>query len=819
MHRCGTIRRTAAAVCLAGACTMLGGAEPERVIPLPNGGFEQGLEGWRIEEAEPHLSTLERELAASGQASLRIRDAETTRGSGAVSSRVPFRGAAMLEVRGQVYRVSGDGLGVYVRQYDAEGRCISGESHIAGLGGNTRAWEPFALAFVTLPECEALELFLHSYGAARVEACLDDLHFAVLAVPAEPPWPGGYKLRPDETARLTAADVAGPDGLVYPDWTRCGVDGGIPDVAAAARIEEFGGAADDDRDDAAALERACAAVGRRGGGAVVLAAGVYHLDRPVTIRASGVVVRGAGRDRTRVIFRYALPPEGICFYTPKAGQTLGRAGAVEVHAVPEGLQALRLFVGDTRVQEWKRGPHSGNTFWMRASGSAVFRAQNEGRAALRAEAEYSGGQVRTAAIEVTLDADAPASPMPVSSGVLHFAGGDLGPPIPLAEDGPRGSTELVLTSAAELAPGDRILIDGPATPRWKALTRNRCPWGTYRQYAVRVVSVAGSRIALEQPLRIDFPTADGSTVRKQNAIDWCGVEDMTLEQTQNLWISTIEFNNAWNCWVRGVRVVRTGRFPVQANRGKWCEVRDCIFEEAWFKGGGGTAYAGWQNAWDCLMDGVETFGYRHAPLVQWAAAGCVIRNGVFHDSDGQWHAGWTHENLFENCVIESRTGNGGYGYGLWASPPEDTAHGPNGPRNVVYGCDIRSERAGLWMGGMNENWLVLHNRFVVDKGPGVFAKTASFDHIIAGNVFVLHDASAPMVELQTPDCVGVEARQNAVYGGSGRVCSGLGRLAVDEDNLFHPLPAELPSPPRPAVPSIFQWQRDHVKRARVLPVR
>ena len=311
----------------------------------------------------------------------------------------------------------------------------------------------------------------------------------------------------------------------------------------------------------------------------------------------------------------------------------------------------------------------------------------------------------------------------------------------------------------------------------------------------------------------------GSAVRKVTPIEWCGVEDMTLEQTQDLWISTIEFTHAWNCWVRGVRVVKTGRFPVQTNRGKWCEVRDCIFDDAWFKGGGGTAYSAWQNSWDCLMDGIETFNYRHAPLVQWAASGCVIRNGVFHKSDGQWHAGWSNENLFENCAIDSRTGNGGYGYGLWASPPEDTAHGPNGPRNVVYNCAVASQKDGLWMGGMNENWLILYNRFVVEKGAGVFAKTASFDHIIAGNVFVLRDTRAAVLDLRTPDCSGIEALGNIVYGGSGRLCAGLGRLARDEGNVLKPAQPELPARPTPAVPSIFQWQRDQVKWERRLPVR
>ena len=47
---------------------------------------------------------------------------------------------------------------------------------------------------------------------------------------AQSVWPSQYQIRPWETARLTAADVVGPDGIVYPDFTGVGVTGGIPDV-------------------------------------------------------------------------------------------------------------------------------------------------------------------------------------------------------------------------------------------------------------------------------------------------------------------------------------------------------------------------------------------------------------------------------------------------------------------------------------------------------------------------------------------------------------------------------------------------------------
>jgi len=389
-----------------------------------------------------------------------------------------------------------------------------------------------------------------------------------------------------------------------------------------------------------------------------------------------------------------------------------------------------------------------------------------------------------------------------------FAGkGYVGPQILLSQDGKRGSTSVSLKTADGLAVDDRILIRAPATKRWKDLTRNKCKWGSYREYIVTITDIEDSRLTIEQPLRLEFPVIDGSYVQKLGMIERCGVEDLSIEQTENLWINTTTFRYGWNCWARNVHIRMTGRFPVHATRGKWCEVRNCVFDDAWFKGGGGTAYTGWQHSFDCLMDGIETFNYRHAPLFQWATSGCVIRNGVFHNSDAQWHAGWTNENLMENCVVTSKRGHGSYGFGMWASPPEDTAHGPNGPRNVVYNCDIQSERAGLWMGGMNENWLILHNRFIVEKGVGVFAKTASFDHVMQNNVFILKDGKSPAVRLATPDCLGVELVGNRLYGGGGAFAAGTVKPEVNENNPCFPLPPELPKRPTTSVPSIYEWQR------------
>jgi hypothetical protein len=95
---------------------------------------------------------------------------------------------------------------------------------------------------------------------------------------ANVPWQRQYKIKPNQTARLTPADVVGPDGLVYPNWTKCGVQGGVSNAKVMLSVEDFGAKSDDDADDSDALAKACEAAGKRGGGAILLSEGTYYLD-------------------------------------------------------------------------------------------------------------------------------------------------------------------------------------------------------------------------------------------------------------------------------------------------------------------------------------------------------------------------------------------------------------------------------------------------------------------------------------------------------------------------------------------------------------
>lgn len=145
-----------------------------------NGGFELGGWGWSI--ARDGMSGISTERAASGTRSLRIADSWTDAGSSVTSARAPVERGGEFEVRGKVFPVSGDGVGVYVRALGADGRKLEEtlnergwERAIVSLGGSDRRWRPFAKRFTVPERTRALQVWIHSYNASRVEAYLDDI--------------------------------------------------------------------------------------------------------------------------------------------------------------------------------------------------------------------------------------------------------------------------------------------------------------------------------------------------------------------------------------------------------------------------------------------------------------------------------------------------------------------------------------------------------------------------------------------------------------------------------------------------------------------
>ncbi len=146
---------------------------------LRNGGFELGAYGWDLGGGS--MASISSEQAAEGQFSLKIVDQDRTQGSDINSARVAVQAGAKYELRGKVFPVSGEGVGLYALYFDAQGHRLNqadAKGNIApvgSLGGDTKAWKPFAFPFVTPANTTQVQVWIHSYTNAVVEAYLDAL--------------------------------------------------------------------------------------------------------------------------------------------------------------------------------------------------------------------------------------------------------------------------------------------------------------------------------------------------------------------------------------------------------------------------------------------------------------------------------------------------------------------------------------------------------------------------------------------------------------------------------------------------------------------
>ncbi len=790
------------------------------VLPFLAGGaevfrsdFESGLNQWENPEsaATAALTT----VAASGKQALEARfdpyNPTGKKGNNAVRSiRIPVKkGVYRLTAKVQLAENFGSTLGIEF--YNDKNRKVGNNgAYFGSKPASTEAWNDVTVtgyAYSDDTSYALIKLWMPVHLSVPQVLRLDDVRLeSVDSSPQPPPWPAQYKIRPNEKAKLTAADFPGPDGIVYPDFSRAGIRPGFHDRkdVKVLKLSDFGAKPNDGKDCYDAIQAAIAALPPEGG-VVEFDTGNYRLSRFLTITRDNIVLRGAGKDATKLDLDYDTGDGRVDLYGIKDGDKVAPNQPIHLYARPQKLKQLTLETEDGKVfGKLTLNVHSGNRSYLVAR---LPKSLKTGRHTIKGIALYQDGSryEKSVTVRVTPGIEDTLPPY-FPNGVIHFRGkGFLEGDYLLAADGKRGESSVVLKDKKHpFRPGDTVILRAPETPRRKAETKNACNWGTYRSTILYVDKVDGAKITFNQPMRIDYPIIDGAFLRGVDLVKGGGFENMTVEQKTDYWSTSVLFEFASDCLARNVKVIKCGRHPVYAYNAKFCSILNCEFDDAWFKGAGGTAYSGWEVSYDCLMDGIETRRLRHAPMVQWSASGNVIRNGVFHSSDAQWHSGWTNENLFENCVITSDTReNGGYGNAFWASAPEDGAHGPNGPRNVVYNCDTYSIAPAIWLGGMNEGWIFAYNRFRVKSGSGLFVKTASFDHILKGNVFQLEDGS-PLVTFASPDCGGIELVDNQVYG-TKSLYQGLQKPAVNRGNRLMKYDADVPRP-KPREPSIYEWQ-------------
>ena len=657
---------------IAGAVLLAGAAVAETVF---RDGFEHGFEpAWKLPDAGKEVRRELSEKAFSGNQAAKVTVVSNPERKFnrwpdlLLSDYIPAKQGNYI-LTGRIRFPEGFGASCGVAFYDQDKKRINGNAFFYGSKPASADWMPFRVKAGAYSEatryvririsapCWSSEVFL-----------LDDLQLDFQpAVQEPPPWQPQYKLKKGDP--LTAADVMGPDGIVYPDFSRAGVRNGLMErPRRELKLSDFGGRPGQECYDA--LTRAIASLPPEGG-VIRFDEGAYRLGRFVRVTRDGVVLRGAGRGKTRILFDYDAGENGVDLYRV-AGSRLKPGGHIHIYARPEGLREIRLTANGREIRRYRRSMHSGNESLITAQLPGDL---PEGPVRFRAVAVYENEERSTEAAAVIDRKNGISFPARRPSGAILFHGAEPDAvPIRLAKDGKRGDRRVTLEQSGHgLRAGEIIAIHAPATERWQRLTRNACNWGLYRNYLAEVTGIEGADVEFDMPLRIDFPVIDGSTVQRRKMIRGCGVEDMSLEMKNNFWVTLVGFENAVDCWARNVAVYKCGRHPIYARNAKNCAILDCEFDDSFYHGVGGTAYAGWEVAYDCLMDNVTTRNLRHAPLVQWSAAGNVVRNSRFYGCDAHWHSGWTNENLFENCLIVSDTLERG-GSGHWNTLTDELHH-------------------------------------------------------------------------------------------------------------------------------------------------
>ncbi|MBU0607655.1 MAG: hypothetical protein KKI08_07190, partial [Armatimonadetes bacterium] len=153
-------------------------AMPQGAGVLRNGDFELGSFGWDLRDSVSSLST---EQAAGGTTSLKIADDKKDAGSNVNSGMMPAQPETGYVLSGKVFHVSGSGIGMYIKTFDADGKQLTeadDKGNIAPVGslsGAAGQWVDFRVPFRTPAGTARMQLWIHSYNAAVVEAYLDDL--------------------------------------------------------------------------------------------------------------------------------------------------------------------------------------------------------------------------------------------------------------------------------------------------------------------------------------------------------------------------------------------------------------------------------------------------------------------------------------------------------------------------------------------------------------------------------------------------------------------------------------------------------------------
>jgi hypothetical protein len=257
----------------------------------------------------------------------------------------------------------------------------------------------------------------------------------------------------------------------------------------------------------------------------------------------------------------------------------------------------------------------------------------------------------------------------------------------------KGSTQITLADTVHFAFGDvaEILQDGHhhMTSAWAMNTLGQI---------VVVDSVAGNKLYLRDPLRLDYADSLNPRIRRVQPRQGVSIECLTIRRLDSTGSSTanIWFHYAYNCRIHGVES-HLGNFAhVDIRRSSNITVRNSYFHEAHDYGVGGNGYGVCVHSTSgaCLVLNNIFQQLRHAMLLQSGANGNVLAYNYSLDpfwidpvlppnsaGDIALHGNYPYLNLFEGNIVQNIV--------------IDDSHGKNGHHNTFF--RNRAELYGIFM--------------------------------------------------------------------------------------------------------------------------
>lgn len=304
------------------------------------------------------------------------------------------------------------------------------------------------------------------------------------------------------------------------------------------------------------------------------------------------------------------------------------------------------------------------------------------------------------------------------------------------EDGfTKGSTNLIVASPELIKPGMYIEIQQDNDP---AVMYTIPDWNTGWSYGAvgqiaKIVSVEGSTVTIDEPLRIDYRAALNPIARTQGFVEYVGFEDFSVKRIDTSDTNMFYFKNAANCWIKNVHSVLPRKAHVSVTTGYRIEVRDSFFEDATDWGGSGHGYGvelGF-HVTNCLVENNIFKHLRHSMMVHIGANGNVFGYNYsiepYQSEGGNWtpcdisiHGHYPYENLFEGNIVQEVTIAD-----YW---------GPAGPKNTFL--RNRVEKEGITVEDSSNHQNFIGNELV--SAGIVWDKDSRYPHRIDPSTFLRH---------------------------------------------------------------------------------